>query len=92
MSRILQLFDCPIREIKDWLPIIRDQGFNYIQISPMQKNKVDNTNGWWLLYQPLGFEIGNKLGTKEDLRELCNEARKYGIGIIADALLEASIA
>lgn len=87
MSRILQLFDCPIREIKDWLPIIRDQGFNYIQISPMQKNKVDNTNGWWLLYQPLGFEIGNKLGTKEDLRELCNEARKYGIGIIADAVI-----
>lgn len=87
MSRILQLFDCPIREIKEWLPIIRDQGFNYIQISPMQKNKVDNTNGWWLLYQPLGFEIGNKLGTKEDLHELCNEARKYGIGIIADAVI-----
>lgn len=87
MSRILQLLDCPIREIKEWLPIIRDQGFNYIQISPMQKNKVDNTNGWWLLYQPLGFEIGNKLGTKEDLYELCNEARKYGIGIIADAVI-----
>ena len=44
MSRILQLFDCPIREIKEWLPIIRDQGFNYIQISPMQKNKVDNVS------------------------------------------------
>lgn len=87
MSRILNLFDCPVREIKKWLPIIRDQGFNYIQISPMQKNKVDNTDGWWLLYQPLGFEIGNKIGTERELYELCNEASKYGIGIIADVVI-----
>ena len=87
MSRILQLFNCPIREIKEWLPAIKAQGFDYIQISPLQNNKVDHTDGWWLLYQPLGFEIGNKLGSKDDLYELCKEARKYAIGIIADAVI-----
>ena len=66
MNRILSLFDCPLKDVKRLLPIISKQGFNVVQISPLQKNKIDETNGWWLLYQPLGFEIGNSIGTKEE--------------------------
>lgn len=58
MNRILSLFDCPLKDVKRLLPIIEKQGFNYVQISPMQKNKISENDEWWLLYQPLGFEIG----------------------------------
>lgn len=86
MNRILSLFDCPIKDVKRLLPIINSQGFNVVQISPLQKNKND-TDDWWLLYQPLGFEIGNRIGTKEELYDLCLEAKKYGINVVVDAVI-----
>lgn len=86
MNRILSLFDCPIKDVKRLLPIINSQGFNVVQISPLQKNK-DDSDDWWLLYQPLGFEIGNKIGTKEELYDLCLEAKKYGINVVVDAVI-----
>ena len=87
MNRILSLFDCPLKDVKRLLPIISKQGFNVVQISPLQKNKIDETNGWWLLYQPLGFEIGNSIGTKEELADLCREAKRYGIHVIVDTVI-----
>lgn len=86
MNRILSLFDCPIKDVKRLLPIINSQEFNVVQISPLQRNKND-TNDWWLLYQPLGFEIGNRIGTKEELYDLCLEAQKYGINVVVDAVI-----
>ena len=87
MNRILSLFDCPLKDVKRLLPIIEKQGFNYVQISPMQKNKLSENDEWWLLSQPLGFEIGNKIGTKEELYDLCLEANKRGINIIVDSVI-----
>ena len=46
MNRILSLFDCPLKDVKRLLPIISKQGFNVVQISPLQKNKIDYTNVW----------------------------------------------
>lgn len=42
---------------------------------------------WWLLYQPTNFKIGNaQIGSKDDLKSLCEEADKYGIKIIVDVI------
>jgi len=87
MNRILSLFDCPLRDAKRLLPIISRQGFNVIQISPLQRIKTEGNNEWWLLYQPLGFDIGNRLGSKEELYDLCMEARRYGITVVVDAVI-----
>jgi len=87
MNRILSLFDCPLRDAKRLLPIISRQGFNVIQISPLQRVKTEGNNEWWLLYQPLGFDIGNRLGSKEELYDLCMEARRYGITVVVDAVI-----
>ena len=87
MNRILSLFDCPLRDVKRLLPIISRQGFNIVQVSPLQRVKDEGSNEWYLLYQPLGFEIGNRIGTKEELYDLCLEARKYGIHIVVDAVI-----
>jgi alpha-amylase len=53
----------------------------------MQNNKMESEYNWWLLYQPLGFEIGNKIGNKEELYDLCMSAKKYNIIIIVDAVI-----
>ena len=87
MNRILSLFDYELKEIEKLLPIIKSQGFNAVQTSPLQKTKEEDKEYWWILYQPLGFEIGNRIGNKEDLYDLCNEAKKYNISIIVDAVI-----
>lgn len=82
--RTLHLLCWNIRDIINHLDRISYQGFDSIQINPMQPFKTNSVEFWWLSYQPIGFYIGNVYGTKEDLIMLCSEARKYGISIISD--------
>jgi alpha-amylase len=84
--RILSLFNCKLQDIKDVLPLVKEQGFDAVQISPLQRTKDEYSDKWWMLYQPINFEIGNKLGSKEDLMELCDAARRNGLIIIADTV------
>ena len=48
-------------------------------------------NGWWMFYQPAGFQLNesedNALGTKAEFIEMCEEAKKYGVKIIVDAVI-----
>ena len=48
-------------------------------------------NGWWMFYQPAGFQLNesedNALGTKSEFIEMCQEAKKYGVKIIVDAVI-----
>lgn len=81
---ILHMFQWKLKDIAKSLQLVKDQGFTHIQISPLQPCK--EANAWWDCYQIFDFSIGNKYGSKEDLIELCNEAKKYGITIIVDII------
>ena len=83
--RILHLLEWRLCDIKYNLPRIKEQGFNAIQISPIQPCKQGEE--WWKLYQPTDFAIGNRLGSREDFINLCNEAKKYEVKIIVDVVL-----
>ena len=84
---ILQLFQWKLSDIISHLKEIEGAGYNFIQISPIQPTK-DNGYEWWKLYQPLDFSIGNsQIGTREDLIELCEKAKKCGLGIICDVVV-----
>ncbi|MBQ6539236.1 MAG: hypothetical protein IJL76_03045 [Bacilli bacterium] len=85
--RILSLFDCPLKDITNVIPIIKEQGFDAVQISPLQETKEEGSEYWWNLYQPINFEIGNRIGSKEDLRELCDVANYYGVYVVADTVV-----
>lgn len=66
-------------------------GFTAIQIGPIQPCKLslkdDIYEDWWKLYQPYSFEIGNPLGNKKDLINLCKEAHKYNLKVVVDIVL-----
>ena len=82
---ILHCFDWKYNDIKAELPNIAKAGFTSIQTSPAQPG--GGTGTWWWLYQPLGFYVGkNELGTKEELKSLCDEAEKYGIKVVVDVV------
>ncbi len=84
---MLHCFDWKYNDIKDELPNIAQAGFSAVQTSPAQPGGGVDTNIWYWLYQPLGFYIGtNDLGTKAELKELCDEAEKYGVKVIIDVV------
>lgn len=88
---MLHAFNWSYNTIKENLPAIAAAGYTTVQTSPVQQPKDYSTSGdvtgqWWKLYQPVSFHIAEEswLGTKDDLKSLCDEADKYGIKIICD--------
>ena len=75
--RTLHLLGWPIWAIIEHLDEFKNQGFDSIQITPVQPLKEEGPGEWWLPYQPVNFEIGNWFGSKEDLCKLCNEKTKF---------------
>lgn len=85
--KILHLFQWRINDIIPELKTIKDQGFDAIQISPIQGTK-DSGLEWWKLYQPTNLKIGNEqIGSMKDLINLVQEARKYNLKVIVDIVL-----
>jgi alpha-amylase len=73
---------------------IAAQGYNAVQVSPIQqckqRTKDDYMSVWWALYQPARFSIDNTgnsaLGTKNDFIRMCDTAHKYGIYVLVDVV------
>lgn len=84
--RVVQFLQTPLKYIEENLENIKNQGFDVIQISPIQPLKEERCDVWWMFYQPCGFRIGNILGSKEDLISLCNKAHDYDLKVVADVI------
>lgn len=96
-ANILHAWNWKMNDIKSRLTMIKNAGYEAIQISPMQPNKdkltyanQSTSSQWWKIYQPLAFKVSESgeslLGTKTELTSLCTEAKKKGIKIIADVV------
>ena len=95
-GQILQCWNWSYNGIKANMQKIAEQGFSAIQTSPIQTIKETTQNrqmsgSWWVFYQPSDFKIDtssqNALGTKSDFKAMCDEAHKYGVKVIVDAVL-----
>ena len=77
-GNIFHAFCWTYNEIKANLETLANSGFKSVQTSPVQQPK-SNGASWWAFYQPLSFSISDNspLGTKQELKELCDEAEKY---------------
>ena len=82
---ILQAFNWTYNQIKDNLDSIAAAGFKSVQTSPVQQPKSGGAS-WWCFYQPLSFSIADNspLGTKQDLKDLCDAAEERNVSIIVD--------
>lgn len=98
---ILQAWNWSYNNITANLATIAEQGFTTIQVSPPNEIKLptkgvnvieaDNSNGWWMFYQPAGFQLNestdNALGVKSEFVKMCTEAHKLGLKVIVDAVI-----
>lgn len=83
----LQAFNWTYNQVYENLPLLAGNGYRGVQISPVQVVK-QNGSTWYYFYQPLSFTVADNsaLGTKAELRQLCDEAEKYGMAIIVDVV------
>ena len=80
---MFKLSEIPVEEVAR-------QGFTAIQTSPLQplKEKIhSNLDNAWAVYQPIGYTVGNDLGTEEDLKNLTNKCHNNGLKLIVDVVL-----
>ena len=79
---MFKLNNIPVEEIAK-------QGFTAIQTSPLQPIKEpihDNLDNAWAVYQPIGYTVGNDLGTEEDLKNLAERCHRNGLKLIVDVV------
>lgn len=77
-----RLNEIPVEEIAK-------QGFTSIQTSPLQPIKEaihENLDNAWAIYQPVGYTVGNDLGTEEDLKKLADRCHRNGLKLIVDVV------
>lgn len=85
-GNILHCFDWAYADITAELPNIKAAGFTAVQTSPAQTNHT-GSDVWNVLYRPRDSKIGpNMLGTKDDLKALCDAAHALGIKVIVDVV------
>ncbi len=92
---ILQAFCWDFNTIKNSMADIAAAGFSAVQTSPINECLEGEDGGmqlygvgkWYYHYQPTDFTIGNyQLGTRDEFKEMCDEAEKYGIKVIVDII------
>lgn len=85
--RIIHFFNWKLKDIVPNLETVKEQGFDAIQLNPIQPLKEDGMKEWWMSYQPISFEIGNYFGSKEELEYLCEVCKHLGIIPIEDVVI-----
>ena len=84
----LHAFNWTYNQILSNLQSIKNAGFKNVLTMPVQQPKSGGAS-WWAFYQPLSMSIGDNssLGTKEELKQLCDKAEQLGICILADVVV-----
>ena len=92
---ILHCWCWSFKTIEENLPRIAEAGFTAVQTSPINTCLVGEDGGldmmgngkWYFQYQPVDWKIGNyQLGTRDEFRQMCEAAEKYGIKVIVDVV------
>ncbi len=84
--RILQCLNWQLSSICEVAPVIREQGFDAVQIGPLQPLKEEGDVEWWMSYQPCAFTIGNQYGSKQDFVELCRVLHENNLLVFPDVI------
>jgi alpha-amylase len=98
---ILHAWSWSFETIGNHMKEIADAGYDFVQTSPAQACFVGENGGlalysepgdsvtgkWYYYYQPIDWTVGNYLlGSRDQLKAMCDSAMKYGVKVIVDVL------
>lgn len=85
--RIAYNFPETLKQTESKIEKIKAQGFDAIQIPPLEPLKEEDPTVWWKAYQPISFNIGNVYGSKEELITFCKKCEDLDLRVYADAII-----
>lgn len=88
----VQLFQWKFTDIaKECTEFLGPNGYSYVQTSPIQECITSNNDGkvypWYVAYQPLGYNIGNRLGTEQEFEDMVKSCTLAGVDVVVDVVL-----
>ncbi|KAJ3260444.1 Alpha-amylase 1 [Boothiomyces macroporosus] len=88
----VQLFQWRFKDIADeCVNFLGPNGYSFVQTSPVQEHAGQSQEGniypWYLAYQPLGYSIGNRLGSLKDFKDMVKTCTGAGVDIVVDVVL-----
>jgi alpha-amylase len=83
----VQLFELPWNSIaSECENTLGPNGFAWVLTSPPQEHVAGYQ--WWTSYQPVGYAIDSKLGTRADFADMVARCDAVGVQVIADAVVD----
>lgn len=90
---IVELFGWPDDDIAEECKFIAEAGYLGVKIFPHQEQVMssqpfnDEMNPWYFMYQPVSYRLHGRMGTRDQLRNMINKCRSYGLRVYADAVV-----
>lgn len=92
----VQLFQWKFTDIKkECINFLGPNGYGFVQTSPIQAHinsyKEMFPDGgeyqWWLAYQPVSFDIGNRLGDEKEFKDMVVTCNSVNVKVITDVVI-----
>ncbi|EAX85812.1 Alpha amylase, catalytic domain containing protein [Trichomonas vaginalis G3] len=90
---IIELFGWPDADIEQECKFIADAGYLGVKVFPHQEQVMSSQtfekelNPWYFMYQPVSYRLQGRMGTRDQLRNMINTCRRYGVRVYADAVV-----
>jgi alpha-amylase len=82
----IQLFQLPWRSIaEECETTLGPNGFAWVLTSP--PNESIARDEWWASYQPVGYGLHSRLGSREEFADMVARCDAAGVDVIADAVI-----
>lgn len=90
---VAEMFGWPHNDIRDECEFLAKAGYLGVKIFPvheqlMSTQPMENAmNPWYFMYQPVSYRLDGRMGTREELRDLIQTCRGFGVRVYIDAVL-----
>jgi len=90
---IVELFGWPDDDIALECKHIAEAGYLGVKIYPHQEQVMSEEpengemNPWYYMYQPVSYRLQGRMGSRDQLRNMINKCRSYGLRVYGDAVV-----
>ncbi|CAF1049176.1 unnamed protein product [Rotaria sp. Silwood1] len=90
---IAEMFGWPHKDVKEECEFLGKAGYLGVKLFPVHEQLMSTQpfenamNPWYFMYQPVSYNLDGRMGTREELRDLIQTCRNYGVRVYIDAVL-----
>jgi alpha-amylase len=90
---IVEMFGWPDDDVAQECKHIAEAGYMGVKLFPHQEQVMsyqpfeNELNPWYFMYQPVSYRLQGRMGTRDQLRNMINTCRGYGVRVYADSVV-----